>query len=46
MSFVSVGAFLDEPQRFAVRDSTQPHLGHLSFPSAEWDTFLSAALNG
>jgi hypothetical protein len=28
--------------RFAVRDSTQRDLGYLSFPSAEWATFLSA----
>lgn len=43
---VEAGPFLAEPQRFAVRDSTQPHLGYLSFPSAEWGTFLTAALKG
>ena len=43
---VEAGPFLNESTRFAVRDSTQRDLGFLSFPSAEWDTFLRAAANG
>jgi hypothetical protein len=39
---VEAGPFLKTPERFAVRDSTQRDLGYLSFPSAEWATFLSA----
>jgi hypothetical protein len=39
---VEAGLFLSDPDRFAVRDSTQRDLGYLSFPSAEWATFLSA----
>lgn len=40
---VEAGPFFAEPQRFAVRDSTQPHLGYLSFPSAEWGALLTSA---
>jgi hypothetical protein len=43
---VEAGPVLNGPQRFAVRDSTQRDLGFLSFPSAEWGTFLRAAVNG
>ncbi|WP_431870145.1 DUF397 domain-containing protein [Nocardiopsis eucommiae] len=39
-SCVEAGPFLDEPQRFAVRDSTQRDLGYLSFPSSEWSALL------
>ncbi|PWV47267.1 DUF397 domain-containing protein [Nocardiopsis sp. L17-MgMaSL7] len=39
-SCVEAGPFLDEPQRFAVRDSTQRDLGYLSFPSPEWSALL------
>lgn len=42
-SCVEAGPFLNEPQRFAVRDSTQRDLGHLSFPSAEWSALLRSA---
>ncbi|MFE9243494.1 DUF397 domain-containing protein [Nocardiopsis sp. NPDC006938] len=37
---VEAGPFLGEPQRFAVRDSTQRDLGYLSFPSSEWSALL------
>ncbi|MFW5417204.1 DUF397 domain-containing protein [Nocardiopsis sp. CNT-189] len=30
----------------AVRDSKYPGAGHISFPSAEWSAFLSAAQRG
>ncbi|OLT26642.1 DUF397 domain-containing protein [Nocardiopsis sp. CNR-923] len=33
----------DVPGASAVRDSTQPDLGHLAFPSIEWTAFLGAA---
>ncbi|WP_017572282.1 DUF397 domain-containing protein [Nocardiopsis halotolerans] len=40
---VEAGPFLNEPQRFAVRDSTQRDLGYLSFPSPEWSALLRSA---
>ncbi|MGW5878077.1 DUF397 domain-containing protein [Nocardiopsis terrae] len=40
---VEAGPFLNEPQRFAVRDSTQRDLGFLSFPSSEWAALLCAS---
>ncbi|NKY98033.1 DUF397 domain-containing protein [Nocardiopsis alborubida] len=40
---VEAGPFLNEPQLFAVRDSTQRGLGYLSFPSAEWSALLRSA---
>lgn len=40
---VEAGPFLNEPQGFAVRDSTQRELGHLSFPSSEWSALLNSA---
>lgn len=40
---VEAGPFLREPQRFAVRDSTQRYLGYLSFPSPEWSALLHSA---
>lgn len=40
---VEAGLFLNEPQRFAIRDSTQRHLGHLSFPTPEWNALLHSA---
>ncbi|MCY9782769.1 DUF397 domain-containing protein [Nocardiopsis sp. EMB25] len=43
---VEAGPFLNEPTRFAVRDSTQRDLGYLSFPRGEWSTFLRAAVRG
>ncbi|MEV2277898.1 DUF397 domain-containing protein [Nocardiopsis sp. NPDC049922] len=33
----------DVPGASAVRDSTQPELGHLAFPSTEWTAFLETA---
>lgn len=33
----------DLPHGTAVRDSKNPSEGHLSFPAAEWDAFLSVA---
>ncbi|MFV2194961.1 DUF397 domain-containing protein [Nocardiopsis sp. LOL_012] len=33
----------DVPGASAVRDSTQPELGHIAFPVAEWAAFLEAA---
>ncbi|MEV2275055.1 DUF397 domain-containing protein [Nocardiopsis sp. NPDC049922] len=41
---VEAGPFLNEPDRFAVRDSTQRDLGFLSFPRDAWATFLRAAV--
>ena len=40
---VEAGPFLREPQRFAVRDSTQRYLGYLSFPSPDWSALLHSA---
>ncbi|GAA1102769.1 DUF397 domain-containing protein [Nocardiopsis metallicus] len=40
---VEAGPFLNEPQRFAVRDSTQRDLGYLSFPSSEWSALLRSS---
>nr|WP_236572210.1 DUF397 domain-containing protein [Nocardiopsis sp. FR4] len=34
----------DLPGGAAVRDSKNPAKGHLPFPAAEWEAFLSAAL--
>ncbi|GAA1460222.1 DUF397 domain-containing protein [Nocardiopsis exhalans] len=42
-SCVEAGPFLNEPQRFAVRDSTQRDLGYLSFPSSEWSALLRSS---
>ncbi|MBV2363856.1 DUF397 domain-containing protein [Streptomonospora nanhaiensis] len=28
-----------------VRDTQNPHLGHLAFPAPEWDAFLTAIRN-
>ncbi len=33
----------DLPHGTAVRDSKNPAKGHLPFPAAEWDAFLTAA---
>lgn len=41
---VEAGLVLNEPQRFAVRDSTQRDLGYLSFPAAEWAALLNSAV--
>ena len=41
---VEAGPVLNEPQRFAVRDSTQRGLGYLSFPSTEWAALLGSAV--
>ncbi|QUX31195.1 DUF397 domain-containing protein [Nocardiopsis akebiae] len=35
----------DLPCGAAVRDSKHPTKGHLPFPAAEWDAFLSIARN-
>ncbi|GAB3725669.1 DUF397 domain-containing protein [Nocardiopsis oceani] len=43
-SCVEAGPVLNEPQRFAVRDSTQRDLGYLSFPSTEWAALLGSAV--
>lgn len=34
------------PRAVAVRDSKCPEAGHLGFPVAEWDAFLTAAKHG
>ncbi|WP_046469848.1 DUF397 domain-containing protein [Allosalinactinospora lopnorensis] len=36
----------DLPSGAALRDSKQPEAGHLAFPAAEWDAFLTAARDG
>ncbi|QBI56468.1 DUF397 domain-containing protein [Streptomonospora litoralis] len=33
----------DLPAGAALRDSKHPDAGHLTFPAAEWDAFLTAA---
>ncbi|RNL83006.1 DUF397 domain-containing protein [Halostreptopolyspora alba] len=33
----------DLPTGAALRDSKHPEAGHLAFPAAEWDAFLTAA---
>lgn len=42
-SCVEAGPFLHEPQKFAVRDSTQRELGYLSFSSTERSALLRAS---
>jgi hypothetical protein len=36
----------DLPHGTAVRDSKNPAEGHLPFPAAEWDAFLTIARTG
>lgn len=36
----------DLPHGAALRDSRHPDLGHLAYPAAEWDAFLTAARSG
>lgn len=36
----------DLPGAAAVRDSQHPEAGHLIFPAAEWQAFLSAVKHG
>lgn len=36
----------DLPLGAALRDSKYPGLGHIPFPAAEWDAFLTAARSG
>jgi hypothetical protein len=36
----------DLPHGAAVRDSKNPARGHLPFPTAEWDAFLTIARTG
>ncbi|WP_046471103.1 DUF397 domain-containing protein [Allosalinactinospora lopnorensis] len=37
---------IDLPTGAALRDSKRPEAGHLTFPAAEWDAFLTAARDG